>query len=292
MKEIKVDIGSEEWLEIRRNSITASESSIFLGINPWMTLLQLYDSKINGTSQKMNPAMRRGIEREHEGREWFDKTLGVKTEPKMIQHSTFPWKVATLDAVSADGKIACEIKFASAKVHELAKQGQVIDYYYSQVQSQICCLGIRSMYFLSCHEKDGVVDFALVKVDIDQEYMLNLFNLEQDFYYDHLLPKIPPEPSDKDCQEIKSDKRISFDLMCEEYLRINEQIKNLTEIKEDIMRHLKSEVGSSSCSASYSLKKSVIRGSYDYKKYFDAHVDLLKFVEKKTDTESWRITKN
>jgi hypothetical protein len=78
--------------------------------------------------------------------------------------------------------------------------------------------------------------------------------------------------------------------MCEEYLRINEQIKNLTEIKEDIMNHLKSETGSG-CSAIYSLKRSVVKGQFDYKNYFDLHKDLLQFVEKKPDTESWRITK-
>ena len=292
MRVIDLEIGSDAWLEYRRTHLGASQSSIILGINPWQTLLDLYNEQVNGIKQKGNWAMQRGLDREEEARCWFEDQTGIHVEPVMIGHSLLDWKFATLDGMDTNGKVILEIKWANLKTHELAKQGQVIDYYYSQVQSQIECAAVDFGYFLSCHEKDGSVDFVLLKVMRDGPYMIDLLKKEQDYYYDHLLPKIPPEPSDKDYAQIKSDKRISFDLMCEEYLRINDQIKNLTEIKEDIMDHLKSEIGSSGCSASYSLKKSVVRGGIDYKKFCE-NMDLHLFDEyKKPDTESWRITKN
>lgn len=297
MKIIEHEIGSESWHDYRSNKIGASDSAVCLGISPFKTLLQLYEEKVNGVKQKGNWAMQRGLDREEEARCWFQDHTGIHVEPVIIEHPILEWKFATLDGMSTDGKVIVEIKWCSCKVHELAKQGQVIDYYYSQVQSQIECAEVEFGYFLSCHEKDKSVDFVLVKVMKDTPYMVDLLKKEQDFYYDHLLPKIPPDAGSKDCMEIKSDKRISFDLMCEEYIRINEQIKNLTEIKEDIMCHLKSETGAG-CSPSYSLKKSVVKGRIDYKEIFDFYKDVLPpHTEenpsyKKPDTESWRITKN
>ena len=291
MRIIDKEIGSEEWHEYRNNRIGASDSACILGISPFKTAKQLYHEKVDGIKQKSNFAMRRGLDREEEARCWFEDHTGINVQPVLVEHPLLEWKFATLDGMSTDGKTVLEIKWCNVKVHELAKQGQVIDYYYSQVQSQIECVGVEFGYFLSCHEKNGSVDFVLIKVLRDGEYIKNLLKLEQSFYYDHLLPKIPPEPSDKDCPLISSCGP-DFDVMCKEYIKINEQIKELTEIKEDIMSYLKSKIGSSGCSASYSLKKSVVKGSYDFKGYFDAHTDLLQFVEKKPDTESWRITKN
>ena len=300
MKVIELDIGSDAWHEYRDCRIGASDSACILGISPWKTLKQLYDEKVNKIKQKSNFAMQRGLDREEEAREWFKYHTGITVEPAIVQHPVIHWKFATLDGISEDGNTIVEIKWANLKVHELAKQGQVIDYYYSQVQSQIECAHVEFGYFLSCHEKDGSVDFVLVKVMRDVPYIIDLTEKERDFYNDHLSKKIPPKPTEKDLSShvppIPDDKKISFDLMCEEYLRINEQIKNLTEIKEDIMNHLKSETGSC-CSMSYSLKRSVVKGRIDYKEIFDFYKDVLPpHIEanpsyKKPDTESWRITK-
>ncbi len=225
MNYIDLEIGSNEWLEYRKKGIGASESSAILGKNPWKKPFDVWEEKIMNKKTFVNSAMKRGIAREEEARVWFEKKMGVMLMPKMIQHPTHPWKYATLDGIDLDEEIIVEIKWANSQVHSLASSGIVVEYYYPQVQSQIACSGLDMAYFLSCHEENGMIDFQVVEVKKDEEFINRMIEQETMFYNEHLLTKTPPPKTTQN--NIKISVNEDFDEMCRKRSEVLNNIKTL-----------------------------------------------------------------
>lgn len=288
--------GSQEWLDYRRSKITASQSSIILGINPWQTPKDLYEEKINGIKQESNSSMVRGLSREIEGIKWAEKHFGTIFSSRTIEHDEHPWKCATVDGIDPTGKLVIEIKFANGKVHELAKEGKVIDYYYSQVQSQISCCDVEEAWFLSCfqhrdarlqYSDDSWLEFTLVHVKRDQDYIDNMISKEKEWYIKHIVMMEEPELTDADYETIENDQ---FDQCCSEYLRICKEIAALEKKKKEMhTMALTITNNRSSKSESFKATKFKVKGSVDY-----SSVDALKHVNldmyRKEGREQWKIS--
>ncbi len=286
-KVIDLPIGSQEWLDYRKEKIGASQSASILGISPFQTKLELYNEKVHGIRKEMNSSMRRGLDREQEALDWAEIQLGMSLSPKIVEH-TNEWKFATLDGVSDDFQTAVEIKFANRHVHQFAKEGRVIDYYYPQIQSQMFCLCVKEMYFLSCYqEKDKEVEFIMIKVQRDEEFIQNILKEEESFYKENLLRKIPPDPIERDY--VKIDKDFIFDMLCDRDKQFSEQIKVLELEREKVREQLIDLCkGRNSISSSYKITKSFIKGRVDYEKACEG-VNVDQF--RKPGTDCWRITK-
>jgi len=282
-----LEIGSEAWLEFRKSGIGASESSAVLGLSKYKTRLQLWDEKVNGTKQKMNSAMQRGNDREAEARFWFELEYDVQLEPKMVQHETLPWKYATLDGISENGQTVVEIKWCNAGVHSEARQGKVAELYYPQVQSQLACTGLDFMYFLSCSEEFGVVDYQIVVVNRDNAFIENLIEQEKAFYA-LMVNKIPPEICDRDYERPKN--MLTFNNSCEMYEVLSLEIKLMSEKRDAVKKDIMSASGNRNCSSTrYKATKSVLQGRIDYTAVKELEgVDLMPY--RKASSESWRIT--
>lgn len=291
MKIIDLAVGSLDWHAYRADRIGASDSAAILGISPFKTALGLYEEKVLGKTQPDNSAMKRGREREQEALDWAMKELDCYLKPQIVE-SDLGWKFATLDGFGRKNSfdVAIEIKWANKEVHALAKQNTVIDYYYSQVQSQIFCCDIDSMYFLSCYQVGKHdVDYVIFKVERDDRYIAKMLRAEKAFYFDHLIPQIPPSPSDRDHVEIKND--FIFDMLCKSDIEYGEKIKLLEKEREDIKEKLRDLIhDKSSKSGQYKITKSFRKGSIDY----DA-IEVIKEIDldkyRKPGTETWKVTK-
>ncbi len=286
-KVIELVIGSQEWLDYRREKIGASQSSAILGISPFQTPLELYNEKIHGMKKDFSFSMQRGLEREKEALDWAEIELGVSLRPKIVEH-TNEWKFATLDGVSEDFQTAVEVKWAKREVHELAKQGKVIDYYYPQLQSQMFCLGIKEMHFLSCYEEKGQLpDFFMIKIKMDEEFINMMLKEEEIFYTDNFIRRIPPDPMEKDYIPVHKD--FMFDMLCDRDKEFADKIKVLEEQRSEIRNQIIDICrGHNSKSSQYKVTKSYIKGRVDYDKACEG-IDIEKF--RKPGSESWRISK-
>ena len=75
MRLLDLEQRSEAWLAWRQAGITATESSVILGLNPYMTPWRLWCEKV-GRAQpadlSANPLVRFGIEHEDEVRQMFE----------------------------------------------------------------------------------------------------------------------------------------------------------------------------------------------------------------------------
>jgi putative phage-type endonuclease len=148
--------GSEEWLEMRRKKIGASDIPIILGVSPWKTILGLWKEKMGLVPSPMkNYAMSRGILLEEPARKKFIESVGFEVKPAVKFHSKYPWLMASLDGISNCGKYIVEIKCAGKKDHALALTGQLPKYYIPQVQTQIEVSGVIQAYYYSFDGDEG-----------------------------------------------------------------------------------------------------------------------------------------
>ncbi len=290
-KIIEVVPGSPSWHEYRASRLGASQSSIILGINPWQTKMDLYEEKLYGKKVQFNPSMQRGIDLEPIAIKWAENYFHTIFSSKVIEHDDFPWKFATVDGISPDGKTVIEIKHASKKVHEMAKNGECVDYYISQVQSQIACCNVDMAYLISCYPDDEEDrPYAVLEILRDQEYIDDMITKEKEFYEKCMIRMEPPELCDKDYEHVKDN--LGFDYHCEAYLDINKQISDLEKMKkehhEKILMLTKDR---NSRSNNFKASKFQVKGSVQYDKIPNLiGVNLDDF--RKETREQWRITKN
>lgn len=173
MKIIKNIIqGSPTWLEYRQQHLGASDSSAILGINPWKSPTQLWEEKVFGWAQSINANMQRGVELEPIARVAFELEMGIKVEPAVAECEILPFLSASFDGLSEDHKTLVEIKCGKAS-HRLAMQGEIPDYYKSQLQHQMYIADAEMIFYYSFDGKQGITiieerDEAFIKVMLEK----------------------------------------------------------------------------------------------------------------------------
>jgi putative phage-type endonuclease len=194
----ELDQGSQEWLDLRKTKITATDASIIMGANHWKTKIQLYYEKLSNNPPMLpNERMKRGLDLEPVARQLFILQTGIFVEPAVVVSD---WAMASLDGISSDGKVIVEIKCPGEKDHSIALYGKVPDHYYPQLQHQMYVTGVQLAYYFSFDGIDGVA----VMVKRDDEYIEKMVEKEKKFY-ECLINKIPPEPSEGDYIERNDD---------------------------------------------------------------------------------------
>lgn len=272
--------GTPEWHALRKTKITATDSAIIMGVNPWKTRTQLYYEKLsNEPPMAPNARMQRGIDLEPVARDLFILQYGIHVEPKVVIKD---WAMASLDGIDETGKYVIEIKCPGEKDHAIAFSGKVPDHYYPQLQHQMYVCDVEEMYYFSFDGVDGVT----VRVKRDDEYISKMVEEEKKFY-DCLINKTPPEPLESDYIERNDPLWASY---ASHWAEVNSQIKDLEKIEEELRKELIFISGeSNSKGAGISLCQVERKGNVDYTKIPELKgVDLDKY--RKGSINSWRIT--
>ena len=169
---------SDEWLQLRRTKIGASDAPIIMGVSPWKTPFQLFVEKTMGETTPMNSSMKRGRDLEYKARLEFEKAIGIPVEPQVKFHPEFDWMMASLDGESLDGEIIVEIKCPNKKDHATAMDGRIPEKYFPQMQHQMCVCGLKQAYYFSFDGTKG----CSVLVKRDDAYIKELIDEELKFY--------------------------------------------------------------------------------------------------------------
>lgn len=172
--------GSQEWLEWRKDKISATAASVIMGVSPWQTLEELYLEKIGlSEPQPKNWAMQRGLDLEPFARKAFEVFINDDVFPELRVHTEFPWMVASLDGINLDGSIVVEIKCPGKKDHDTALSGKIPEKYYAQLQHQMIVCDVQYMWYFSYRSDD---DHIAIRVDRCEEYCNELLCREKAFY--------------------------------------------------------------------------------------------------------------
>ncbi len=286
MISIQLEQGSPEWLAWRKGKLTASKSAIILGHSPYTTAYQLWEEELGlREPQASAPHMQRGLEIEDIAREWFYITIRTRVEPCVVQHPTMPEFIASLDGMSADGKVILEIKYNRKELHELARQGQVCDMHRTQMQHQMFITGLDICFYLSYRENDPI----LFKVQRDKVFIADMVEKELAFKrcVDDL---IPPELTDRDYEDLSHDSELS--MMMREYNTELKFLKKSEEIIDRLKRSIMEKVGSKNAKGTnWKVTKYTRQGNVNYDAildHFKIETNLEQF--RKPSTVSYRIT--
>ena len=272
--------GTQDWLDLRKKKITATDASVIMGASHWKTRLQLYHEKLSDAPPTPpNERMQRGTNLEPIARDLFNLQTGWNMQPAILVKD---WMMASLDGRDEDSGSIVEIKCPGERDHAIAVSGKVPDHYFPQLQHQMYVSGVRLMYYFSFDGMEGV----MVKIKRDEEYIKNMVEEEYKFYQ-CVLNKTPPEPSENDYVE-KDDPL--WEQAASEWRAITNQIKKLEEQEEYLRKQLILLSGESNAKgAGISLCQVSRKGNVDYAKIPELkNVDLDKY--RKSSINSWRIT--
>lgn len=282
--------GSDEWLQLRKSYIGASDSPVILGVAHWKladgrikTPYLLWQEKLGLIDlNSKTSATTFGSNLEPIARSAYESMTGNLVAPEVIFHKSIPFLMASLDGLSIDKDLAVEIKCINKSDHELARQGIIPPQYKPQVYHQLECLGHEMMHYFSYHAGEGII----VEVHRDEEYQSYLKEKLAEFWNCVETFSCPPM-SDFDYVEKDS----MWEQLAKDLYDLKQVIKNY-ELQHDLVLEKLIEISNdkSSISGSFKFEKSLRKGIVDYSSIPEIKdMDLESY--RKQPTCSWKLSK-
>jgi putative phage-type endonuclease len=284
MKMTNIEIGSQAWLDMRLNYITATDAASIMGRSPYETALERYESKKTGKQKPKNAAMQRGIDLEPEARMIYEQHTGNMVQPAWRVHKAIKWMAATFDGINDKG-VGCEIKCPGLSDHLVAISGKLPDKYFCQLQHQMAVEEWDGMDYWSFRPEHDI-PYKLLQIEADHKFRAEMIEREEEFFY-CLKNNIPPKPSAKD---IVSRRDFSWLDKEAELFNLIEKRKNL-EAQEDVLRKEIIKMCDGQGSKGHHLK--VVPVETEGRVQYD-NIPELKGIDldayRNPKTISWRIT--
>jgi len=277
------NLATEEWLAYRRFGIGGSDASVVMGVNPYRSILSLWEDKTGAVpvheSENTYTHFGKVLEPVVKG-EFMNRTgLTVRARNAILQSDNYPWMLANLDGVVTENgeHVVFEAKTASEYKKEVWKSG-VPPEYYAQLQHYLAVTGWNKAYIAAIV---GGNSYFCHEVYRDDEYIAELIRKEAEFWESvryKRRPKVDGSEAtttflnevyaESICEsvELPADARN----MVDEYKRIDQEVKQLNSKKTEISNNLKDmlqnkEVGMLNGDAIVTWKK-VVRTSLDTEK--------------------------
>ncbi|WP_166256045.1 YqaJ viral recombinase family protein [Marinobacter salicampi] len=196
MKIVTFGQRTHEWLQWRKEGVTASEAAIIMDDSPYMTPWRLWAEKVGLAEPddlSKNPFVQYGIEHEDVARQAFEELHpGEVALPLCAESSEESVLRASFDGVISR-KRPVELKCPASKTF-----GDVIQYgtesapyklYWHQVQHQMYVSGADEGFLVFYHESRDLKVFRIVRDDL---YLARLVKKAKEFR-DRVLKGNPPE---------------------------------------------------------------------------------------------------
>lgn len=241
-------ISHEEWLELRKRGIGGSDAGAVINRNRWSSPITIYSDKL-GLSKPKEPTepMIFGTDNEPYVAERFTRDTGkkVKNDNCMYCDNEYEFLIADIDrrVVGENAGLECKcMKYIPEDCN--LEAGEVPDHYYAQCQHYMSVLGFDRMYLDIYVVMERNYVFT---IDRNEAFIAEMRKAEIDFWQNHVMKQIPPEPSgQKDsletikdlCSEPVEDKSVyipGLDAMLAEYKEYSSIVKEF-ETKRDSIK--------------------------------------------------------
>jgi len=283
MKIIEVEQGSPEWLAWRKTVITATDCPAILGSSPWSTEYKVWQRKLGLIEeQASNDAMERGKRLEPMARAHFVGDQGIDMVPVVVESTDFDFLGASLDGISRRGDAILEIKCGGAKLHAMAANQEIPQYYLDQIQHQLLVTGAQRCFYYSYDGKDGIC----IEVLPDPEFKAKFMPKARQFWKCVAFNE-PPELRDSDYKDMSDEP--AWRSTASEYRKLCEQIDNLEQLKAQCRKQLLTLSGDQNCLGDgVKVMKTILRGRVDYDAIPEIKgVDLDRY--RKGSTTTWKV---
>lgn len=187
-------LSHEDWLRYRKLGIGGSDAGAICGLNPYSSAISVFLDK---TSQEIdnydNEAMRQGRDLEDYVAKRFTEATGLKTRRvnAIYYNEKYPHLQANVDRMIVGNNIGLECKTTNILNADKWKDGDVPAHYQIQCNHYMAVTSAKAWYI-------AVVilgkEFKYVKIDRDEELINNLISIETDFWKNHVLTGIMPDP--------------------------------------------------------------------------------------------------
>ena len=163
LNQTQIEQRSDEWYNIRKNMLTASDVAAALGVNKYQSQNSLIKKKISTeSSNNSSKATEHGNKYEDEARLLFSNRYNLETwEVGLFQHKKIKWLGGSPDGIASDGNLI-EIKCPVTREinHEIP------EYYYPQVQICLEILDRPACYFIQYKPmnsfQNGIMDIKII----------------------------------------------------------------------------------------------------------------------------------
>ncbi len=245
---------SEEIKTIRRSGIGGSDVAAIAGLSSYKTALGVYLDK-RGLSEErdMTEAQRWGHIMEPVILTEYERKTSIKLirEPETLHSKQYPWMLANLDGISEDGAIIVDAKnIDAANKWQWGVPGT--DDIPMYIHLQMAHYAIAA----NAHKVDVAVlfgkhDFKIYSYHRNASLEERIIKMEDKFWHEHVLPKIPPEvKSTEDArllwrEAIKESVKIADDKTLDvwnELKNIKDEIKKAKKKEEELKTILLSEI--------------------------------------------------
>lgn len=290
----------EEWLEARRKGIGGSDAAAVCGLNPYKSPLEVYLEKIGEIdSPEDNDAMYWGRKLEDiVAREFSERTgLKVRRVNSILTHKEFPFILGNLDRIiiaNNEGPGVLECKTSSA--YSLKNWGEEVPPMYQlQVQHYLAVTGYKYGYVAVLI---GGRVFRYFRVDRDEDLIANLIKIESDFWHNHVLAGVMPEPDgNENTSKLLSKlypesngkaivlKNPETKSLLERYFDLEQQEKEIKTQKDEVVNKLKSFMQDNELALCDGYKiswKNIISNRFDTKAFQKDYPELYKKYFKKS----------
>lgn len=271
-----------EWLAMRKNYIGASDAPPIMQVSPWATPYSLWQEKLSLIKEgQKTSAMQRGNILEEPARQVFEEMTGLLTAPQVKFHPTIKYMMASVDGVDVEEKFIVEIKCPNKKDHAIAKQGEIPEKYFPQLQHQLEVCELEMAYYFSFDGETGVI----VKVFRDEKYIKELLQKEKEFWQcvqELKQPNLIP----RDYVQKSTPHLISRTNLLKD---IRKQQKELMIIEKEIEKELIMEAGTQNLLVNgISVTRNIRKGIVDYQMIPELqNIDLERY--RKKPIEYWNV---
>ena len=184
----------EKWLMYRKRGIGGSDAGAVCGLNPYRTAMQVYEDKTTDIIEEIdNEAMRQGRELEDYVARRFTEATGKKVRRAnfMYYDEKYPFMLADVDRMIVGENAGLECKTASPYLADKWKDGKI------PISYQIQCYHYMSVCNADAWYIAVVIygrEFKYYRIERDEEMLADLIRIEEDFWENHVLKGVLPEP--------------------------------------------------------------------------------------------------
>lgn len=275
-----MDQKTKDWHEWRGKGIGSSDAPIIMGVSPYKTPYQLWETKIGvkqPTDDDGNWATRRGNELEPVARSMYELETGLEMPATLAYNEKYPFLRASLDGWNAETQTLLEIKCPGRDDHATAMSGKIPEKYIPQVQHQLFVTGAKEAHYYSFKDGKGV----LVRARADMDYIELLVRKEIEFWCEFVEKEVPPPFTDRDRIVVED---LGLIALSEQYCELQAQIKEIEKRADEVKKLLSANpTHPRMIIGRVSVDRVVRRGSIDYKRVPElGGVDVEKYRKEST----------
>ena len=189
-----LNLPREDWLRYRKQGIGGSEAGAICGLNPYCTAMEVYYDKTSEEIEDIdNESMRQGRELEEYVAKRFTEETGkkVRRANAMFFDEKNPFMFADVDRMIVGENAGLECKTASPFMAEYWEGDKVPSSYQMQCYHYMSVCNADAWYVaVLIYGRE----FKVYKLERDEEIIANLIQLEKDFWENHVLKRVMPDP--------------------------------------------------------------------------------------------------